>query len=342
MTCQALHFIQCITPLHNGSGQGLGSIDRPIIREPATRYPFVQSSTLKGAYRALAEESGEDTDLVRAAFGNRKGDKAAIQGCLAFTDARLLAFPVRSLAGTFALATSRLALARLLDWAGGEDPLSAALKNLLDHSAPVDDREGRALGPSAWAAPEQPQPSPDERWDRCIRSVGNGNYVLEGLVLEHAPDPDGAGAKALAEVADRLAEGLYRGKDGFWRTWFRSRLLLVNGTDFQALTETCTQVEASTAINESGTAETGSLRYTEYLPSETVLVSLVQMEAPRVGGKSRKDVWELYLRLADRTVQFGGDETKGRGIAVCRAWELVPPAPGPTGTEEGGDHGVAA
>jgi UDP-N-acetylmuramoylalanine--D-glutamate ligase len=43
--------------LHNGAGQGLGSIDRPIIREAATDYPFVQSSTLKGALRGRAIEA---------------------------------------------------------------------------------------------------------------------------------------------------------------------------------------------------------------------------------------------------------------------------------------------
>lgn len=49
-----LLFLHAITPLHNGAGQGIGSADRPIIREVMTHFPFIQSSTLKGAMRFLA------------------------------------------------------------------------------------------------------------------------------------------------------------------------------------------------------------------------------------------------------------------------------------------------
>ena len=52
----------CITPLHNGSGQGLGAIDRPVIREVASGLPFVQGSSLKGALRALVKQ--HDSEVV--------------------------------------------------------------------------------------------------------------------------------------------------------------------------------------------------------------------------------------------------------------------------------------
>src|SRR5581483_9391137 len=107
----ALLFIYVETPLHPGSTRGLGAVDLPIQRERTTGYPIVQSSSLKGRLRAEAG-SRLTTEEVEAVFGpetERAGDHA---GALSTGDARLLLFPVRSLAGVSAWTTSVDLLAR--------------------------------------------------------------------------------------------------------------------------------------------------------------------------------------------------------------------------------------
>ena len=50
-------FIFAETPLHAGTGSGLGAVDLPIQRERSTGYPIVQASGLKGALRSDTGES---------------------------------------------------------------------------------------------------------------------------------------------------------------------------------------------------------------------------------------------------------------------------------------------
>ena len=47
-----LTFIHALSPLHAGTGQGVGVIDLPIAREKATNLPFLPGSTLKGCCRS--------------------------------------------------------------------------------------------------------------------------------------------------------------------------------------------------------------------------------------------------------------------------------------------------
>ena len=47
-------FIYVETPLHAGTGRGLGAVDQPIQRERTTGYPIVQASSIKGRLRAEA------------------------------------------------------------------------------------------------------------------------------------------------------------------------------------------------------------------------------------------------------------------------------------------------
>src|SRR3989440_125099 len=47
-----LTFVHALSPLHAGTGQGVGVIDLPIAREKATGLPFLPGSSLKGTLRA--------------------------------------------------------------------------------------------------------------------------------------------------------------------------------------------------------------------------------------------------------------------------------------------------
>ena len=85
------------TPVHPGSGRGLGVVDLPVAREAATGYPVIVGSSLKGALRDKAESASGDAAIH---FG--QPDRA---GDLLVSDGRLLLLPVRSLTSSYRWAT---------------------------------------------------------------------------------------------------------------------------------------------------------------------------------------------------------------------------------------------
>lgn len=105
-------FLHAISPVHAGAGSATGAVDLPIQRERYTGWPHIQASGVKGAFRDHCERvwlyRGRENEILGS---NDKEDKAkelanrifgqadansAQAGAVAFSDARLLAFPVRS------------------------------------------------------------------------------------------------------------------------------------------------------------------------------------------------------------------------------------------------------
>lgn len=310
-----IQYFHCLTPLHNGSGQGLGPIDRPIVRESTTGYPFIQSSTIKGAFAARAKSATNANDWTTSAFG--AGEATGNQGCVLFGDASILAFPVRSLIGSFAWVTSSLALARyarLASLAGDPGKVGKLISALLADFTPLTST--KAIGASAAAG--------TDAWDAIISD--ENRYYLESLVLTSVRND--ASRRSIAAIADALADLVLDSK--YWKTFFRSRLVLVSDDDFTFLVHHATPVEANIRIKESGVTDVGSLRYTEFLPAESILSSLVVVELPmdKEARFSRKEDavkvvrnLEQLVNDGDGTVQLGADESKGKGLArtVLRA-----------------------
>ncbi len=90
-------------PFHPGSGTSVSYIDLPIQREKHTDYSMIPASGIKGVIRDLASRNWNDEDKVNLVFGPSDGSDYA--SCIAFTDARILLFPVRSVRGVFAYIT---------------------------------------------------------------------------------------------------------------------------------------------------------------------------------------------------------------------------------------------
>ena len=119
-----------ISPIHAGSSSATGAVDNPIQRERHTNWPVIQASAVKGAMRShfrrffkLNEAEGKEKlekkdDFTNYIFGsdeendNWKGD-SAIPGALSVSDAKLLAFPVRSNIAPFVWVVSPAILKRL-------------------------------------------------------------------------------------------------------------------------------------------------------------------------------------------------------------------------------------
>lgn len=109
--------LHAISPVHAGAGSATGAVDLPVQRERHTGWPHIQASGVKGAFRDHCErvwmqrdieidlEVKEDKkkraiELGNRIFGRSEGKKSQA-GAVAFSDARLLAFPVRSSAAPF-------------------------------------------------------------------------------------------------------------------------------------------------------------------------------------------------------------------------------------------------
>jgi CRISPR-associated protein Cmr4 len=109
--------LHAISPIHAGAGSATGAVDLPIQRERHTGWPHIQASGVKGAFRDHCERVWMHKDLdVDKLVKNEKKERAlelgnrifgqsdgknSQAGAVAFSDARLLAFPVRSSAAPF-------------------------------------------------------------------------------------------------------------------------------------------------------------------------------------------------------------------------------------------------
>ena len=113
--CNNKYFVLALDPIHVGTGgYRLGRVDLTIVREPGTNLPKIPGTSISGAartYAAMQENGkfpgcagqsghcGQPDCPICVTFGFSKGSGASFQGLAQFSDARLLFFPVHSLAG---------------------------------------------------------------------------------------------------------------------------------------------------------------------------------------------------------------------------------------------------
>lgn len=233
-----LLFLQALTPLHAGTGQGTGLIDLPIARERATNWPYLPGSSLKGTLRAGSAFDEREKTRV---FGSPDG-----QGALQFADARLAIFPARSLRGTLCYASSPLVLSRLARDAkmcGVEVP-------------PISENQGALVTPSSVL-------------------VGNGEkLVLEDLdVVAQKSETAQGWAKFFAERVFDESERVF---DESERAAFEKRFVILPQNVFDFLVETATEIVARVKLeDDTKTVQPGGLWYEELLPTESVLCAIV-------------------------------------------------------------------
>jgi len=325
-TQRSILFLLCETALHAGSGDDIGIVDLPIQREKHTSFPKIEASSLKGAMREAFESAAnsksfdkwdEPDVMVHRLFGldesglngreeklkgrfkledDKEGHDRA--GCVAFTDARLLLFPVKSMKGVFAWITCPQVLNKLasdLSFAGIQLGAVGQVKNL-------EIPEGQAL--TASSAP----------------------LVSEAVILEEYAY-EAQEHEAVRALAEELVQILYSGEElSYWNTLLKRNLVVLNDTDFRDFTLMSTEVITRTKIdNQTGTVEEGALFTEEYLPNDSVLYAL--MLATDEYGKNfkngkKKTAEEVMTYMADRIgqeneipyFQLGANATLGKGI----------------------------
>ena len=316
-----LLFLHAQTGMHPGSGTALGTVDLPIQRERHTLWPIIPGSTLKGILRDACRERAaenhseeledaaegdasrrvkrsrrrvaneDDADLV-AAFGPGKVDQQnGHAGALSLTDARILAFPVRSLKGVFGWVTCPAVLGRL------------ARDLSLDANS---NGHGAALSVT---------PLPGK--DRALCKQ-DGPLVVDGnkLLLEEFEFEVAGEATDVANwVADHAVA------DAFTRERIKSHLVVLHDDDFTHFVRHATEVVARVGLDyERKTVKTGALFYEEFLPPETLFYSVVLASPSRREGhvKSAGDMLKYLSENLPPVLQIGGDETIGKGLCAVR------------------------
>lgn len=274
-----------VTPCHAGSGSALGVVDLPIQRERHTGYPMIQSSGVKGAFRAnfdhfknkieKKDQIKEFDNLADSIFGTSK--ESGYAGSLSVSDAKILAYPMRSNVSPFVWITCPTVLSRL------KKDLEIANFSSFDSTKFKVEKDDEAV-------------------------VLSGGEKLKGAVLLEDYEVKADSGRKIDEF-QKIAPYF---KDA-------ERLLLVSDEVFNYAVTNCTQIMAQIQIDSSkGTTRDGSLRYQEELPSDTIMYTVIhwgdsknsleeQLKAETIKNYITQEV------IADH-IQIAGDESCGRGI----------------------------
>jgi CRISPR-associated protein Cmr4 len=311
MQQKKLLYIFTRTPLHVGAGASVGAIDQPIIRERHTGFPVIPATSLKGTFADAwnddlvtndkgqkvrfwqKKENGkvvEERCSKQAAwlFGMDDANNAAA-GALLFSEARLLAFPVRSAKGSFAWITCPLILRRA--------QRDGVLADLSDLSDPSDTQAlFTANGPLA---------------------IGD-KVVLEEYTFTRSGDLPAKLGATLAGLLD----------DPVWKE-IENRLVILSDGMMSFFAQNACEVAQHVRIDdETGTAAVGALFNQENVPSETLFYSVLHAlpgRGERFKDKKPKDALDAFAQKVDgkKPFQFGGDASTGLGWCTVKLADPV-------------------
>jgi len=309
-------FLIVETPLHPGSGTDLGVVDLPIQRERHTGFPKFEGSGLKGGIREAFEndhteiEVGSEKvktsnkDLISLVFGPENGDDHG--SAIGFTDARLLLFPVKSMKGVFAWITCPKVLGRFIT--------DLNLAEVQD----ISELPNENTVPSG-----------------CKLLFEDSKVILEEYTFAVTKDQDEGKCSKLAIWLSNKVIPVGQIFD-YWRKKLQNDLVILSDDDFKDFVNLSTEVITRIKINnETGTVQTGALFTEEYLPSETILYSLI-LTSPvfpgkdkdkkvfaKKNGKSEEDlVMEYFVNGLPDVIQLGGNATIGKGIVRTRIMDF--------------------
>src|SRR6266487_599585 len=291
-----LTFVHALSPLHAGTGQGVGVIDLPTAREKATGLPFLPGSSLKGALRARCT----DKDTCNKVFGpeptnidSNENQASAVQ----FSDQRLLLLPIRSLAGTFAWVTSPYILRRLVrDMEDIETNPPTGIPSIQEGNCLIVKKRN------------------DKEVDSKITVNANKTQAVYLEDLDLVPQTNDEATEWAKWIAGKVFPD---NANADWQKMLIERFCIVHDDIFNFLINTATEITARIRMEENTkTVQEGALWYEEALPTETVLSGLVVATPVQKSTLSAEKVFEIVQRLTTHTLQLGGNATVGRGM--CR------------------------
>lgn len=324
-------FLISQTPMHAGSGDSLGIVDMPIQRERHTSFPKIEGSSFKGAIRESVEQNAvlsvlkdsKETALKNLVMVNKlfgydgsdlhkeitsddlekkftyvaKGKKQEekhtdFAGAFGFTDARLLLFPVKSMRGVFAWVTCPKVLYQF-----EEDMKLARIKALPFEVSDIEIEENQAL-----VATNSKLVIPNSK-----------KVILEEYAFETKEED------IVTKLGAWLNQTIFEGAEKFIKSKIQTDIIVLTNDDFKDFVNLSTEVITRTKIdNSTGTVQSGALFTEEYLPSESVMYSLVlaadEFTKHETDGKTQKDLIDFFKEYLPTTIQIGGNATIGKGI----------------------------
>lgn len=302
----SIAIMYAVTPCHAGSGSALGVVDLPIQRERHTNWPMIQASGVKGAFRANFDrfknkisDKSQVKDFERlseSVFGTDKGGSGSgYAGSCSISDAKILAYPMRSNVSPFVWITCPSVLKRLsrdleIGFCKNENDKKydfKAFNNKLGEIVKGFDESAKAENYKAFSL---------------------GSFEIIGDVL-------------LEDFEVKVSDEKITELDKMIKDYFKDaeRLLLVSDDVFNYGVTDCTQIMAQIKINsETGTTDTGSLRYQEELPSDTIMYIVVHWGASKNSAEEKLQADTIKKFITEEVIkshiQIAGDETCGRGI----------------------------
>lgn len=230
----------------------------------------------------------EDSKSLTNEIKKKFEENTEYSGCIAFTDARLLLFPVRSAKGVFAWITCPYVLNRYIE------DLKIAKDKFISESLSVNIDNGKCIVPGN------------------VVLIG-GSVVLEEYTFTKTDnktiDNNLLTALGISEFADRL---VVLSNDDF--------------RDFVNLsTEVVTRTKID---NVTGTVKKGALFNEEYLPPESILYFITfsanvfsAKKDLREAFNGSDDVMKFFVNFLPQYMQIGGNATIGKGIVEINKLE---------------------
>ncbi len=276
-------YIYSITPVHVGSGTNINThIDQPIQREVHTNLPIIQASSIKGVLRSLSTKIGFENNVDKI-FGSP--DKI---GNLAFSDCKVLAFPVRLYEGVFGWVTSPFVLKRFAHETENQE-LYELIKDLKL-----------------------------EKNEAVFKDNNKESIEIEDFMFSFKRKDFAKFDKLVENISNFLPDN---NSWEFIKERIKSNLIIVHDDIYKHITELYTEVIARIKIKDKaegeeegkeGTAE--NLWYEEYLPTDTILYSIV-FRRQGMNGDEEKTVNSFLDELKGMSmIQIGGNESIGKGF----------------------------
>lgn len=283
--------------LHAGKGMDIGVVDLPIQRERTTGFPIIQG--IKGSLRANIKL--EDNEKIKI-FGSEPKDNSneneeeaksegatlTTPGSIAFSEAKILLFPVRQPEKLFVWVTSPLALLRFLR--ALETPAMQELINEVENTeigkeeALIIDSSERREGEEIW---------------------------LEDINLKTKK------CKWLGKVADLISNNV--GAINYIKNKLKTDIIVLKDETFSNILGTMTEVVPRIRINKkTGTVESGALWYEEYLPQDTIMYFVIR----RTVYASEDTLKRLREKIDEELITIGGKESVGKGLATLKVVDV--------------------
>lgn len=226
--------------VHAGKGSDVGIVDLPIQREKTTGFPIIQG--IKGAIRASGLLKAVDKQVFGKAPNEPSDDLANtlakdVAGSVAFSEAKILAFPVRSSKSVFLWVTCPMVLARL----------------------------SRALSGKETNIPKIPE---NQALVSHVKMLENNKVSVEEIEIDAKFDKIAEDwAKKIAVVTPA----------GTMKEHFEENFAIVSDKTFKDLVATSTEVIPRIRVDEkTGTVVKGALWYEEYLPQDTLMYCVLR------------------------------------------------------------------